>query len=85
MTEMPQMVALLNGARRTVGAGRVVEFFRHGHPRAGGDRDVRCVIGAISFWGSMVAWAKLQGVVSGARSRVRSRAVNLLLFLGRSP
>jgi NAD(P) transhydrogenase subunit beta len=83
MTDMPQMVALLNGAGGLSAAlVAMVEFFHRGHPRAGGDAMFGCVIGAISFWGSMVAWAKLQGVVSErAITSPILRAVNLLLFV----
>src|SRR5262249_14436279 len=65
ITDMPQMVALLNGAGGLAASlVAMSEFFHKGMPKAGADAMFGCVIGAISFWGSAVAWAKLQGVIS---------------------
>jgi NAD(P) transhydrogenase subunit beta len=74
MTAMPQMVALFNG----VGGGAValvsiVEFRDHG-----GIMTLRelipvvlaAIIGSISFWGSNVAFAKLQGLLPGQPIRL---------------
>jgi H+-translocating NAD(P) transhydrogenase subunit beta len=83
MTDMPQMVALLNGAGGIAAAlVAMVEFFHLGHAKAGADAMFGVVIGSISFWGSIVAWAKLQGVISEkAIISPILRAVNVLLFL----
>jgi NAD(P) transhydrogenase subunit beta len=83
MTAMPQMVALFNG----VGGGAValisVVEFREAH----GDLElealipilVAAIIGSISFWGSNVAFLKLQETLKG-RFAI-PRAVNGLLAL----
>jgi NAD(P) transhydrogenase subunit beta len=70
MTAMPQMVALFNG----VGGGAValiawVEFRHH----FGGGYPLRseifelfgAIVGSISFWGSNIAFGKLQGIIPG--------------------
>jgi len=82
MTDMPQMVALLNGAGGIAAAlVAMVEFFHLGHAKAGGDAMFGVIIGSISFWGSVVAWAKLQGVVSErAITSPILRVLNMLLF-----
>ena len=84
MTDMPQMVALLNGAGGLAASlVAMVEFFHLGNPKAGGDAMFGCIIGSISFWGSLVAWAKLQGVISEkAITSPILKVLNVLLFLG---
>ena len=83
ITDMPQMVALLNGAGGLAASlVAMVEFFHLGRPRAGGDAMFGCVIGSISFWGSLVAWAKLQGVISEkAITSAFLKVANVLLFV----
>ena len=64
MTAMPQMVALFNG----VGGGAVALISLVEFREAGGDMQLEslipilfaAIIGSISFWGSNVAFAKLQ-------------------------
>jgi len=87
MTAMPQMVALFNG----VGGGAValiawIEFRHH----FGGGWPLRsevfelfgAIVGSISFWGSNIAFGKLQGVLSGNPIKLRGQAViNLVLAL----
>ncbi len=70
ITDMPQMVALLNGLGG--GAAALVSFAEFDRAsrtlfHSGGatlDQILGTVIGAISFSGSLVAFAKLQGLVS---------------------
>jgi H+-translocating NAD(P) transhydrogenase subunit beta len=90
MTEMPQMVALYNG----VGGGAVALIawseFRHDLSVGGSiPLDVfiptlfSMVIGSISFWGSNIAFAKLQGLISGQPIKVPGQQfVNALLLVG---
>ncbi len=76
MTAMPQMVALFNG----VGGGAVALIawaeFREARGDLAGELDVgiplvfAAIIGSISFWGSNIAFAKLQGLISGKPVRV---------------
>ena len=72
MTAMPQMVALFNG----VGGGAAAliaaaEFHRQAPAsgRLGGDLLIgilfSAVIGSVSFWGSLVAFGKLQELITG--------------------
>jgi proton-translocating NAD(P)+ transhydrogenase subunit beta len=78
MTDMPQMIALYNGmGGGAAGAIAAVELFS-GEPFAvtrlalgvlGG------VVGAVSFTGSLIAFAKLQGLI---KRSVRFRAQNLV-------
>jgi NAD(P) transhydrogenase subunit beta len=89
MTAMPQMVALLNGlgggASLVVGAG---EFLRSELVAEQLPLDVSItmqlsmLIGAVTLTGSLIAWAKLQEVMTG-RPIVfpMQKAVNALVFL----
>ncbi len=69
MTQMPQMVALFNG----VGGGAVALIAWAEFRRAGGDLSLKtevpllfsAIVGSISFWGSNIAFAKLQELISG--------------------
>jgi H+-translocating NAD(P) transhydrogenase subunit beta len=90
MTAMPQMVALYNG----VGGGAVALIawseFRHGLSLGGEiplDEFVpilfSMVIGSISFWGSNIAFGKLQGIIPGQPLKVPGQqVVNALLLIG---
>jgi H+-translocating NAD(P) transhydrogenase subunit beta len=82
MTDMPQMVAILNGCGGGAAAViSVAEFLHLGSPRAGADTMFGCIIGSISFSGSIVAFAKLQGLVSEkAINSPVQKVVNALLF-----
>jgi len=90
MTAMPQMVALYNG----VGGGAVALIawseFRHG--LALGEEIpldelvpilFSMVIGSVSFWGSNIAFGKLQGMIPGRPVKVPGQQVlNALLLVG---
>jgi H+-translocating NAD(P) transhydrogenase subunit beta len=89
MTAMPQMVALFNG----VGGGAValiawVEYRHH----FGGDWPLRsegfelfgAIVGSISFWGSGIAFGKLQEILPGRPIKAPGRSqslINLVLLL----
>src|SRR6266498_2841035 len=90
MTAMPQMVALFNG----VGGGAaalisVVEFHGvwanvgHVGVERGISTELSALIGSISFAGSMVAFAKLQELVSGRPiTYPGTQFVNAIVFAG---
>lgn len=82
MTDMPQMVAIYNGMGGGAAAAiAAIEFVR-------GDVHsttvtvlavIGALIGAVSFTGSCVAWAKLQGVLKKAHRLPAQNAVNVAL------
>ncbi|MFV5214278.1 NAD(P)(+) transhydrogenase (Re/Si-specific) subunit beta [Azonexus caeni] len=82
MTDMPQMVAIYNGMGGGAAAAiAAIEFAR-------GDAQglvtttlavLGALIGAVSFTGSCVAWAKLQGVLRKAYRLPAQNAVNVTL------
>jgi NAD(P) transhydrogenase subunit beta len=87
MTAMPQMVALFNG----VGGGAVALIawaeFRELHGDLSSQLDTgiplvfAAIIGSISFWGSNIAFGKLQGLISGRPVRIPGGLfVNLALL-----
>jgi NAD(P) transhydrogenase subunit beta len=88
MTAMPQMVAIFNG----VGGGAValiawVEYRHH----FGGDWPLRseifelfgAIVGSVSFWGSNIAFGKLQEILPGKPIKLPGQAVinGVLLFI----
>ena len=86
MTAMPQMVALFNG----VGGGAVALVawaeFRH----AGGDIPLEemipilfsAIVGSVSFWGSNIAFGKLQEIIPGRPIMLPGQTIlNALLLL----
>ena len=77
MTQIPQMVALFNG----VGGGAAAliaasEFHRHAPESGGLEGELlvgilfSAVIGSVSFWGSLVAFGKLQELITGTAARL---------------
>jgi H+-translocating NAD(P) transhydrogenase subunit beta len=87
MTGIPQMVALFNG----VGGGAValiawIEYRHH----FGGDYPLKAeiptlfaaIVGSISFWGSIIAFGKLQEILPGRPIKLPGQVViNAVLFL----
>jgi NAD(P) transhydrogenase subunit beta len=69
MTAMPQMVALFNG----LGGGAVALIAWSEFRETGGELALQseipalfaAIVGSVSFWGSNIAFAKLQGIISG--------------------
>jgi H+-translocating NAD(P) transhydrogenase subunit beta len=94
MTDMPQMIALYNGMGGGAAAAiAAVELYRAAFANAAGApvhhspvvmtlAVVGGIIGAISFSGSLIAWAKLQGVLNKTVRFAGQKFVNGLLFLG---
>src|SRR3954469_3614502 len=95
MTEMPQMVALYNG----VGGGAVALIawseIRHGISEidAGLLAEIpldqlipvlfSAVVGSVSFWGSNIAFGKLQGILPGQPLKAPGQQfINVLLLFG---
>jgi NAD(P) transhydrogenase subunit beta len=94
MTDMPQMIALYNGMGGGAAAAiAAVELYRAAYANTAGEAVnhstvvmslavVGGIIGAISFSGSLIAWAKLQGVINKTLRFGGQKFVNGLLFLG---
>jgi NAD(P) transhydrogenase subunit beta len=89
MTSMPQMVALLNGfggaASLLVGGAEFLKSILAGAPiplDTGITIQLSLLIGAVTFSGSMIAWAKLQEVMTGKPITFPAqKTTNALLFL----
>ena len=94
MTDMPQMIALYNGMGGGAAAAiAAVELYRAAYANVAGTpvshspvvmtlAVIGGIIGAISFSGSLIAWAKLQGVINKTLRFSGQKFVNGLLFLG---
>jgi NAD(P) transhydrogenase subunit beta len=87
MTAMPQMVAIYNGmGGGAAGAIAAVELF--GNKAQGIDALVvtllGALIGAVSLSGSLIAWAKLDGVHQQAAAVKGQQVINGLVLLPRS-
>jgi NAD(P) transhydrogenase subunit beta len=90
MTGMPQMVALLNGfgggASVLVAGAALLETIHLGR-QSTADATVATalsgIIGGVTFWGSLVAFGKLEEIVSGAPVLFKGQhALNAILLLG---
>ncbi|MEX1276327.1 MAG: NAD(P)(+) transhydrogenase (Re/Si-specific) subunit beta [Bacteroidota bacterium] len=91
MTAMPQMVALLNGLGG--GASTLVAYAEYIRmPESAIDVlipiTLSVLIGSVTFTGSLIAWAKLQGVMRGApvlypyQKHINGLGVGVVLVLG---
>jgi NAD(P) transhydrogenase subunit beta len=87
MTAMPQMVALFNGVGG--GAVAIIAWIEYRH-HFGGAYTLKseipslfaAIVGSISFWGSNIAFGKLQGVIAGRPIKLPAQAViNGTLFV----
>ena len=88
MTDMPQMVALLNGCGGGAAALiSTVEFanFAAGRgesdPLAFGATLFGAVIGSLSFWGSLMAFGKLSGFMERAITSAFQKFLTVVVFL----
>jgi H+-translocating NAD(P) transhydrogenase subunit beta len=87
MTAMPQMVALFNG----VGGGAVALIAWAEFRKAGGDFPLEvgiptyfsAIVGSISFWGSNIAFGKLQEILPGRPIMLPlQHIINAVLLIG---
>ncbi len=85
MTDMPQMIALYNGMGGGAAAAiAAVELYRGGemsHTEAS-LAVVGAIIGAVSFSGSLIAFAKLQGLIRKSLRFGGQQVLNLLILAG---
>ena len=90
MTSMPQMVAIFNGFGG--GASTLVAFSEYLNPTATPHIDVHItiilsiLIGTVTFFGSLIAYAKLQGIMRGAPITFKGQnyinAILILIIIG---
>jgi NAD(P) transhydrogenase subunit beta len=87
MTAMPQMVALFNGVGG--GATALIAWIEYRH-HFGGNFPLKteipslfaAIIGSISFWGSNIAFGKLQGIIPGRPVKLPGQVIiNIGLLL----
>ncbi len=84
MTDMPQMVAIYNGMGGGAAAAIAAVEFARGEMHGTVVTllaTLGALIGAVSFSGSVIAWAKLQGVMKKAFRLPAQNAVNIVLAL----
>ena len=82
MTDMPQMVAIYNGMGGGAAAAIAAIEFARGEAHSTVVTllaVIGALIGAVSFTGSCVAWAKLQGVLKKAHRLPAQNTVNVVL------
>ena len=84
MTAMPQMVALYNGMGGGAAAAIACQELVRGRPIAGAPAVLAvtgAIIGAVSFSGSLIAFAKLQGLIGKSLRYGAQQAVNSVMLL----
>lgn len=84
MTNMPQMVALYNGMGGGSAAAIAAVALIQGHASSTITQSLAvtgAIIGTISFSGSIIAWAKLQGLMQKNLILPGHQIINTLLFL----
>ncbi len=83
MTKMPELVSLFNGMGGACAALISLVEFEHYMGQAGPMITVMggLVIGSVSFSGSMIAWAKLNGTINKAIRLPSYNIINLILLI----
>jgi NAD(P) transhydrogenase subunit beta len=84
MTDMPQMIALYNGMGGGAAAAiAAVELYRGAEPNVVhlAMATIGGFIGSVSFSGSLIAFAKLQGLITKSVRFSGQKIVNLLILL----
>jgi H+-translocating NAD(P) transhydrogenase subunit beta len=93
MTDMPQMIALYNGMGGGAAAAiAAVELYKLATAEPGGEHHLGVItstlavvgglIGAVSFSGSLIAFAKLQGLITKSIRFGGQQILNLLILAG---
>ena len=83
MTDMPQMIAIYNGMGGGAAAAiAAVELLRGSFPSATFQilAVIGAMIGSVAFSGSMIAFAKLQGLMKRSMIFPNQQLINLLVF-----
>jgi len=84
MTDMPQMIALFNGMGGGAAAAiAAVELYRGGAASmsAASLAVLGAIIGSVSFSGSLIAFAKLQGLINRSLRFAGQQVLNLLILV----
>lgn len=83
MTKMPELVSLFNGMGGACAALISVIEFEHniGDPVAVGTIVTAMIIGSVSFSGSMIAWAKLNGTLGNAIRIPKYNVINTIIMI----
>lgn len=84
MTKMPELVSLFNGMGGACAALIGLLEFHHnlGNPGIIGIIIAGMIIGSVSFSGSMIAWAKLNGTMKKAVRLPNYNTINNLILVG---